>query len=174
MIQRFQQTALIKWSKTVGATISANVQSVWEASRAPQPDLPYISLDMIAGPSRIGHDELRIDPLTGKTQSAGMRYYTLSINVHGDTANEIASELQSSLELPSIQEELSKSGIAVVDIGDVRILDNLQETDWEGRAQFDFQFAVSKNKVDDKSGVIEKVELTNQLYPNDYTVVVNE
>lgn len=174
MIQRFQQAALITWSKKVAATISPTVTSVWQSSRAPQPDLPYISMDVISGPVKIGHDELRVNPSTGKTESAGMRYYTVSINAHGDTANAIASELQSSLELPSIQEELRKSGIAVVDIGDVRALDKLDETDWEGRAQFDFQFAVSKNKVDDDSGNIEKVELTNELYPNDYTVVVNE
>lgn len=173
MIQRFQQEALIKWAKDIGATIDPDIISVWMSARAPQPDGVYIGLEVIAGPVKLGHDELRINA-QGKTEAAGMRMYTLSVNVWGDTANEVISELQTSLELPSTQEDLRKSGIAVVDIGDARNLDELNETDWQGRAQFDFQFAVSKNKVDDKSDYIQKVELTNQIYPTDLTVIVND
>ena len=173
MIQRFQQVAFITWAKTLASSISPSVEAVWGSSRAPRPQLPYIMLDIISGPSKDGHDDLRLDE-QNKIVASGMRYYTLSVNVYGDTANEIAAELQSSFELPTIQELLSASGIAVVREGDVRVLDKLLETDYEGRAQFDFEFAVSKNKVDDKSGVIDKVQLTNEIYPVDLTVVVNE
>ena len=166
MIQRVKADALHEWAKKV-----SGIQTIWFNQRAPRPLPPYVGLNIISGPRKVGDDNLRQDS-PGVFFAAGMRYFTLSVNVYGDNANEIASNLTDSLELPSIQELLRKSDIAIVTTSDVRILDQLLETDVEGRAQFDFQFATSVNKVDDGVGYIDKVEITNEI--DGSTKIVNQ
>jgi hypothetical protein len=166
MIQRFKADALHDWAKKV-----SGIQTIWFNQRAPRPKPPYVGLNIIAGPRKVGDDNLRQD-VSGVFYIAGMRYFTLSVNVYGENANEIAQNLVDSLDMPSIQELLRNSDIAIVSTSEVRVLDQLLETDVEGRSQFDFQFASSINKVDDGVGYIDKVEITNEI--DDSTIVVNE
>ena len=165
MIERIKADALQAWAKKV-----SGVTTIWFNQRAPRPVPPYVGLNIIAGPGKVGDDNLRQDT-PGVFYIAGMRYFTLSVNTYGVNANSLAAALNDSLDMPSIQDLLRVSDIAIVDVGDVKILDQLLETDVEGRAQFDFQFATSINKVDDGTGYISKVELTNEM--DGSTTIVN-
>jgi hypothetical protein len=166
MIARIKKDQIHNWAKTV-----SGVTTVWMNQRAPRPAIPYVAIDIIAGPVKVGHDNLRQD-IPGQFYVAGMRSFTLSVNVFGNNANDLAERLVTSLEMPSVQELLRVSDIAIIDTSDVRVLDLLQETDVEGRAQFDFRFATSINRVDNGAGYIETVEVLNEL--DNSTVVVDD
>ncbi len=165
MIQRVKMDALHDWA--FGVT---GIKTVWMNQRAPRPPNPYCALEIIAGPNKVGGDNLRQEA-GGQLMVSGMRYYTLSVNTYGNNANELAHDLITSLEMPSVQEQLRKADIAIVEHSDIRVLDQLLETDQEGRAQFDFRFATSLNKIDDGTGWIEHVALTDEEQSS--TTVVN-
>lgn len=167
MIDRVVSQALIDFCKRNGQIETV----VWMNQRAPRPANTYIGLDIIAGPLKVGRDNIRYNG--DNYFIAGRREYTLSVNVYGRNANEIAALIVDSIEKPSTIEFFSINGIGFVEVSDVRILDQLLETDVEGRAQFDFRFATSRNNVDDETGIITQVELTNDINPVS-TVIIDD
>lgn len=133
----------------------------------PLPPRPCVAMKITTGPMRTGfQDNLGIDDATGKTSVGGQRVLVLSVQVFGNTkvhaplAEQLTADLNASLSLPSVLALLRKGGIAVFNQGEVTNLTDIEETEYEERAEFSVMLGVAENQVDDPGyftsvGVVE-------------------
>lgn len=155
--------AIYNWAKKELA-----IEVIWSEQAEIRPDRPYVMLKLITGPLRGGHDEIR-QPTPGTYKVCGMRGITVSVNVFGEKALELAAQLQTSLEKITVQEALRSAGLSFIRAEAVTDLTVLMETRFDTRANLDAMFAYAEN-VDDNVGTIEHVAVKN-LITGESTVV---
>ena len=160
------------WDYVVGATsiATANKKVIWDkqdvvASRnAKKPALPYITLNISAGPTLIGAPEFRHKGVDDTFVYNMRKGFTLTVNVF---ANEgwlnLAKEIREALYLPTKRAVLRQGGLAQDGIpSDVLDVSALLDTKHEGRATFDLPLAYNE-EVDDVSGEIRKVIMESTI-----------
>ena len=147
-------------SELAGTDVTAD-KIMWLAQDAPRPARPYVGLNVLVGPGRVGHDALT-EVTPGVYDLVGVREMTCSVNVYGERADQFVDQLMCSLEKPTVQERLATFGLAMIEQSDPTDLTALIETRWEARSQFDVRFRVT-SKTRDNVGYVQKVELTNQV-----------
>jgi hypothetical protein len=117
------------------------------------------------GPRRVGYQDnmVFLGGSTGtKYNVGGQRIMTVSFQIFGNTkihrpmAYQLALDLNSSLSLQTVLDQLRAGAIAVLQQGEPINITALEETEYEERAQFDVLFGLAQNVVDDP-GVIEHV-----------------
>lgn len=166
---------MIDWGETRRALISwvqtqIEIDCVWEDQGAPRPNLPFASAKIISGPRRKGTDELRRK--SGPVYYvAGMRQITLSVQVYGAEALNKVSELQTSLEKPSVLGTLRSYGIAFVRAEAVNDTSTALDNRFESRAQMDVILSVVDND-DDDIDYIANVEVANLVDDSTSTISI--
>lgn len=147
-------------SELAGTDVTAD-KIMWLNQDAPRPARPYVGLNVLVGPGRVGHDALT-EVTPGVYDLVGVREMTCSVNVYGERADAFVDQLMCSLEKPTVQERLATFGLAMIEQSDPTDLTALIETRWEARSQFDVRFRVT-SKTRDNVGYVQSVELENQV-----------
>lgn len=148
---------------------------VWGNQDAPAPKTyPYCTLTVLSGPrlpAAYGHDELRTSTIANQPlgeelllEFGGQREFTLSINIFDAPPSSLGvshprfvmSRIQASLAAPSVLGKLSASGIAVIDYGDIVILDAAVDDTWIARCSMDVVLGIAVTSFE-KIGYIKTV-----------------
>lgn len=156
------QKTIYTWiRKQVNGVIPAE-QIIWRNQSEPFPPRPCVTMKITDGPRRTGFGD-NIQFIGGtKYNIGGQRELTVSIQIFGNTkvnrpmAYQLALDLNSSLSLMTVLEQLRAGGVSVLKQGDPSNITALEETEYEERAQFDVLFGIAQNIVDDP-GTIEHV-----------------
>lgn len=178
------EAALVAWAKTTAPQLT---DVIFARQRADQPARPYATLDYVAL-SQLGDDDLRYTfdagavPLEeNKVIIAGQRRLLMSVNIYTDApglaALTFAERLRTSFALPEALDPLRAVEVAIIDVGDIRDLTELQGVDWLGRAQFDLTLGLAANvePPSAKGPIINSVEVegpTNDPV-NNATIIVD-
>lgn len=135
---------LIKWVKD-NSGITEKGRHIWADQNAPQPKSPFIVLNMISGPTKIGNtDALMYNKDTLSYDVTGVRLFILEINVYGSNALNIATQLQLSIEKPSVQQFFR--GVNLTPYGSTPSISNATkflDTIYEDRAMLELTFMTS-------------------------------
>lgn len=155
---------------------ATGIEVVWANQDAPQPPYPFGTLNVIAGPTKVGgDDEVRsvtlspavLAPLPPiEMEYAGPREMTVSCQINvgapfdGDPATHaraLMTSAQSSLGLESVRVLLRAAGLAVIQELPVQSFD-LQIADaWVARSQMDVRFGLA-------ASVVEKVQAIENVH----------
>lgn len=152
-----------KYVKT-GATV------IWERQSEARPPKPYVSLDVVAGPIRVGHKAERVN-ISGKVELVGEEEILVSMNYFGTDAYAELGRVKESFDLPKAREILVAENIVYVKSTDVKDLSALMENRWESRSQIDVTFRLTNIVEDLDSGTIGSVELTNGMDASIVTIL---
>lgn len=156
------QFGIYSWVKAeLTGTVITPDRIIWLHQDAPRPPRPYVGLDLVAGPGRVGHDGLK-EVTPGVYDLVGIREMTVSVAVYGHGADQIAQDLHSSLEKPTVREQLEKYGLVMIEQLDPQPVPVLVETRWEDRTTFDVRFRAC-SLTRDNLGYIKDVEVTDQV-----------
>jgi len=159
---------LYEWVNTV---LGIPVQ--WARQGLDRPAYPYASLDMIAGPTKLGEDESQFTTsgLTVNQVITGKRAFTLSVQVHVDPGSITSGNdravarceiLRASLKSEAVLSLFREAGVAVsTDLG-VLDLTQLVADQWLDRASFDLRCEATAI-YRDSSTYIETVETDGTL-----------
>jgi hypothetical protein len=149
--------AIYNWVKreTEGQVESTSI--IWRDQGEPLPPRPAVALKITSGPLRTGYsDNLGVNQTTGKTTVGGQRVLVVSVQLFGSRSDpgsprvdQVAADLNASLSKPAVLLELRKSGVAVFNQGEVTNLSDVEETEFEERAEFSVMLGVAENQVDD-------------------------
>ncbi len=148
--------ALYDWIKKQTDGVIDQESILFRDQSQPLPTRPCVAMKITSGPMRTGYqDNLGIDDATGKMSIGGQRVLILSVQVFGNTkmhkplADQLTADLNASLSKPSVLDQLRRAGIAVFNQGEVTNLTDLEETEFEERAEFSVMLGVAENQVDD-------------------------
>ena len=150
------QDAIYDWI----APIVAPVQVIWaRPNEAPTSDInladEFVTLNLTGVLNKIGQDNLEFD--SGTTYNIkGQRTANLSIIAYGATAQQMAIDIQSSSERPSVLEAIRSTGLAIWNEPNVTDLSAVLESGFENRAGIEFLLGISSLITDDV-GIIERV-----------------
>ncbi len=153
------------WYDWVHDNVSGDIEVVFlqelSGRDAPRPRGQYIGLQVIAGPSTKGFDELRKDNTSEKFTTGGERQYTINMQAFRSGSRQVLANLQTLLDSPEESRKLKESDadIAVVERGGVTDINALLETGFERRHSMDVIFNSSAN-IDTELGPIEKVQIS--------------
>ena len=139
---------------------SSGVTVIEDQQGAPRPAFPYVSFRFLRPATRVGG----IDESTAVTDQhgiAGERTTTVSVNVYGIEAGQIAEEILNSLDLPENIELFSAAGMAHYGESGANDLSALMETKYEKRIQFDLMLRYAFSKESSLSS-IESVQLIGE------------
>lgn len=162
------------WEWVSGQT---ELETIWDKPNAPRPCTPFAMISHLSGPVKIGTvDDLRHN--SGDVfEVCGQRTLSYSISVIGKGAVGYVSDLQISLECPTVLSRLRAAGIAVWEQGEVQDTSTLLETGYEERANMDVVLGVAALK-EDEVGELRSTEIDGELTSDtgtqhDVTVEVN-
>lgn len=159
------KAAIFGWVSHVVGTQVPEGRVVWRNQSQPLPPRPCVALKIEGGPVRTGFSDSIM--FFGGTEYlyAGQRKMTVSVEVFGSLrverprAFQLALDLNSSLSLESVLERLRARGVAVFDQGEVLNLTELEETEYEERAEFTVTLGVAENQIENP-GIIETANIT--------------
>ena len=137
--------------------VKSTVTVIFEKENAPRPRTPYISINFITGPIKIGHDEIRHD-ISDTYNHVGQRELTASIKSYGTTYLQEMTDLQASLNLRSVHDLFRSKDISFLRAEDISDISTEIETGFENRANLDVTFGLRTNLSED-IGFIESVEV---------------
>jgi len=129
-------------------------QIIWRDQSEPLPKRPCVAMRITSGPDRHGfQDHAGLDS-AGILHVGGQRVMVISVQTFGDRrerprAYQLAKDLNASLSLPSLLGLLRSSGVAVWNQGEVTNLSDLEESEYEERAEFSMKIGVPENQSDD-------------------------
>lgn len=166
------QLALYNWiSDVTGVTV------IWSYANAPQPQLPYITLNIL------NIDSTGPDYETPPNDSAaaalfGNRELTLEVNYYGAGGINVLENLRSSTKQFDIEEDLYAAGLCFIDRGLSTNLTFLQDSLYEERHMMEFRFRYSNQGVGNGNlntydvGIIEHVLGEGEFDKGDGVVVL--
>lgn len=150
-----KQTAIMNWIET-----ALSITAIWDKQNKKRPVLPYISLNIIAGPQLDGTPEPRYKTTDIYTYIF-RKIFTLSVQVHA-VNNHLAllSTLINAMILPTQRATLRAAGLAIYNDIDISITDisELLDTGFEKRAAMDVTMAYAE-EIDDTVGEIQTVRV---------------
>jgi len=145
----------------VTTTAPILVVVIFADQNSPRPNLPYavVRIDTIID---VGFDEVReIDSVTNIATIGGQRQATVTVDYFGPNPLVEITKAFNALEKQNVLDQLSASGIAILDKNDIQNLTDMLETIFEERASFDFFLGFADN-VEDDLGIIESTEVTGE------------
>lgn len=132
---------IVTWASSYSGIIGPG-KHIWLNQNSPQPSAPYITLNIISGPTKIGTtDSMMYNADTQAYDISGVRLFSLDVNVYGRDALQIATELSLSIERPDVSDFFR--GVNITPYGStpsVRNLTHLLDTIYECRAMFELTF----------------------------------
>lgn len=164
-------TFLFAWVRKVSC-----ITAIRANQDAPRPPFPYATIWVPLAGLRIGGvDEIRYNQVAERYEQHAFRAATVSLNIFGTNANSKMSELLDSLDWPSVAEEFSEFGIAVVGEVGPNDLTYFEDTKTVERSQLDLslnyrQVRVAKEPDEDCGAFpdaepIEEVVITHEDTP---------
>lgn len=154
---------IYSWAKSQAREYPGSPQTfdfMWEDQSEHKLTAPYGTLKFITGPVRIFQDETRKEG--NDFLNSGLREITLSVNLYGDKAFEVANFMNSGIERSVVLEMFQSVGLAYIQATTLRNLTRLVSARYESRFQFDVRFRIAENIVDG-AGYFDKVEITNEF-----------
>ena len=140
-----------------------SITVVFAKQGAPIPDRPCAILAILSV-RKFGQDhktKITVVDDEGTREIIGTRLIMCSVNVYGADALENAEKAISALEMFSVQQDLKSADLAINPHTQINDLERVIDTKFEGRAQFDIQFATSSTTEEDMSW-IETVGMTEE------------
>jgi hypothetical protein len=156
--------ALYDWVRTQCAGDIPQNQILWRDQSEPLPPRPCVTLRITSGPQRVGYQDNIQPQADGRLNMGGQRTMIVSVQVFGNLkvhrpmAYQLAADLNASLSKQTVLMELRRSGVAIQNQGEVTNLTDLEESEFEERAEFSMQLGVAENVLDDP-GTIENVNI---------------
>jgi len=148
------EDAIYSWVK---ARVSVKTNIIFEKENAPRPPNPLVSINLITGPIKYGHDEIiRIDDTSYK--SDGHRKITASIKSYGVDYLQVMTDLQASLNLLSVRDIFRSKNISFLHADDIKDISAKIETGFENRAVLDVFFGLRTSLVEEVE-YIESAEI---------------
>lgn len=132
---------------------------IWEKTNGPKPGKPFATLDIKSSAQFGGQDHVREG-----ARLCGNRALTVSVNVYSNSNPwQMAMDMRTSLQLPNVVDFFDGMNIGIGEVGGVTDLSQLLDnSNWEQRAQFDFEILVASDKAYDV-GQISEVDFKNNL-----------
>jgi len=159
-----QENGLHAWIKA----ILTDVMVIWENEDGDRPDIPFVSLDIIAGPRSTGPAEERW--AAEDTYRYPMRKRaTLSVSIFATNALVMASTIENALQLPTHQARLRQAGFAVWGNEPPMDITALMDTKHEPRAVIDI-FIAWADEATDAPGEIRSVGVTSAVCGQTITI----
>jgi hypothetical protein len=151
------EDALVAWVQAV----LPDATPIWANPDGQRPALPFVVLDVIAGPQSVGPAEERYT--AEDTYTYGIRKRgTLNVQVFAEDALVRASALEDAINLASRQSILQAAGIAVWGANGPRDITQLLDTAYEPRASLDL-FISWPQPAEDSPGEIRRVQVAGQI-----------
>lgn len=158
------QKTIYTWVRTQVAGVIPDSQIIWRNQSEPLPPRPCVTMKITQGPKRTGYQDnmVKLSGSNTRFNVGGQRTMIVSFQIFGNTkvlrpmAYQLALDLNSSLSLQTVLDQLRGGGISVYEQGDPINLTALEETEYEERAGFDVTFGLAQNILDDP-GTIEHV-----------------
>ncbi len=148
------------------AAIGGTIPVVWQHQNAPRPERPYVALQ-VGAIAPVGHDGFTGVDDEGIRQMTGDRNVTIMAMAFGTPRNEhegmvLIGKLGLSLQSYAVRDTLEDAGISFVQVLSTQNLSALRDTQFEGRAQADFQFRVL-DTADEDAGYVAAVALEGEV-----------
>ena len=138
------------------AEANTGLPVIWANQNGPQPEPPYVTLNVIAT-SREGLPYIGEVDETGLVVIGQGQLFTLSLQVYGEGVTGAVQGLRDSLERITVQRDLRSSGFAYVRVfSEPQDVPEITGTTWQQRANMDIQFRAARDITDDV-GLIETV-----------------
>lgn len=137
--------AIWNWASVAATTSQAGTTTYWDNPDAPRPPMPAVRLKLIGGPQMQGLDE--VQPSTASADAfniVGPRTLTLSVTCYGDQAEQLASDLQTSLSDPNTAVTLDGANLASLTTSEIRDVSTVLDTRTEQRYQFDVEISATE------------------------------
>lgn len=143
--------AIYDWASTQTAS-----PVIWANQDGPQPELPYVTLQVTAD-NREGMAHVGCIDADGIATIQQGQILSVSVQTWGNSALGLVQGLRNSLEKPTVQRGLRESGLAYVRVtlGPQDVPD-VTGTTFQARAVMDVQFRAAVTLTDDL-GVIESI-----------------
>lgn len=165
------QLALYNWITSVtGVTV------IWSFANAPQPALPYITLNLL-NINSTGPDYETPPNDDGDAALFGNRELTLEVNYYGSGGIDALENLRTSIQQVDIKETLNAAGIVFIDRELSQNLTFLQDSLYEERHLMEFRFRYSNQGAAPnlfEVGIIERVGMEGEFDKGDGTVVITQ
>ncbi len=134
-----------------GYTIKAKQEN------APRPQGAYANVDFLVGES-LGWEQRKFSNNDGNPDLTetieGLRNITMSINFYRDNAMDNSRKVRTGLVRESIQSLFSLAGVGLVSRSDVRDIDEVRDSGWEQRSEFDLVL----NAVGTDSDIVRSIQ----------------
>lgn len=175
------ENAIRAWIKSGSGFVDANVY--FNDQKIERPNVPHVTI-RLGDPVTLGavdaviatFDEDRPVGEEFEHRVDGQRQLSASIQIWrgkttgAGTAMSIAHQLQLAIRLPSINTALNVAGLGVLDVGTVRNLSGLLDSDFEGRAQFDVVFHY-RESIAEYTTYIETAVVTDRDTDEEFVLV---
>jgi len=155
-----KRQAIIQWLEKV-----SGVTAIFEDQDAPRPTPPYITVKIISGPIRVGHDETRVRENNTIVDIVGQRQFTVSVTSIGSDQSE-AEKIMNCVQISVCRDEIRQDFIAA-DLAFQTAegpfdLSALLDTVTEPRKQMDVIFGTVFS-IEEEQGRVEQVEVTGTV-----------
>lgn len=163
-------------------TSATGIQWIWDkqdsqgSQKGEKPVLPYGTMNISAGPSKVSYSSesyKELDTFTYKHVYA----FTLTLNSYAQNDHlKILTDILSSIDLPTKQTILRSAGLAIWNIGDPIDISILQNTGHEMRGSVDIEMSYGV-EIDDAPGEIQTVDIDGTLTTdagNDIVININK
>jgi hypothetical protein len=182
MMENFENTVHDWFSAVTGLEV------IWREQSAPLPKFPFGTLKILAGPTRLGRptvqekesvgrgvgEEVEIKAVVPCSMSvscqvfAGGRPDASNPNYN---ARVYANKAMTNIEMPSVWDTFRRAGITIMNVGEIKNLDALVESEHESRAGLDILFGITLTESE-FTGYIETVHIrsTNLKIDRDFPV----
>jgi len=165
------QLALYNWIST-----TSGITTIWSFANAPQPPLPYITLNLL-NINSTGPDYETPPNDNGEAALFGNRELVLEVNYYGSGGIDVLEKLRTSIQQFDIKQTLNAAGIVFIDRELSQNLTFLQDSLYEERHLMEFRFRYSnQGPVADvfDVGIIEHVGMEGEFDKGDGTVVITQ
>jgi len=134
---------------------------IWANQNAPQPDTPYITLN-ITSINKTGFDDLRYED--EKFNRCGLRKLNLSVQAYGNDALSALTTLKNSLETFTVEQALKEdTEIGIIESTDINNTTVLLDTVFEQRYSMDISFYIPENVDISDTSQIDSTKISGTL-----------
>jgi len=155
-LDQVKEDAIYDWAV---ASLGVGVNAIWDKPGSPRPAKPYVTLNILGGPSLVGDRAEHQYKTLDTWEYNFVKKFTLSINIYADDNHlNLMQKIINSFYLESKLEILQLKGLALWGYDGPADLSALIETEWEFRSHIDV-FMSYGEAFDDIPGEIQKIEL---------------
>lgn len=159
-LDQVKEDGIYNWISNI---VGSSIPVIWDKPDAIKPNLPYVTLNIIGGPNKVGNRPNRKYKELDKWNYTFVKRITLSVNIftYGDNAG-LMETILDSLQLPTKLVLLRDVGLAFWGYDGAFEDSTLVDTKWEFRSHADIFLSYGIIK-EDEPGEIQKINLNGTL-----------